>query len=100
MHGPFFSSDMLYSMRRLVLESVLLTATFAAAPITAQTLSETDVVSRLTSDLLPLKLAVASDEPLKDHVYSLAELQSLETYSQSQAMKPFRTTWPSSNFNT
>jgi hypothetical protein len=32
---------------------------------------------------------VASDDPLKDHIYTPTELQSVETYSQSQAMEVF-----------
>lgn len=62
-----------------------------AVTVTAQSVSDEDIVAKLTSDLLALKLAVASDEPLKDDAYTPAELQSIETYSQSQAMKPFET---------
>lgn len=58
--------------------------------VTAQPISDGETVAKLVSDLLPLKLAVASEEPLKDGVYNAAELQSLETYSQSQAMKVFQ----------
>ncbi len=60
-------------MRRLfLLVPLVLTFAYGAPPV-----PETDIVARLTADLLPLKLAVASDEPLKDDVYTQAELQSL-----------------------
>jgi hypothetical protein len=75
---------MLSGMRRLFLAPFLLAAAVAAQPI-----SHDEIVAKLTADLLPLKLAVASDDPLKDDVYTPAELQSVETYSQSQAMKAF-----------
>lgn len=71
-------------MWRLFLAPIL-----AAAVLPAQPIRHDEIVARLTSDLLALKLAVASDEPLKDGVYTPAELQSVETYSQSQAMKAF-----------
>lgn len=69
-------------MRLVFLAPLLLAATVAAQPP-----SDGEIVAKLVADLLPLKLAVASDDPLKDDVYTSAELQSVETYSQSQAMK-------------
>jgi len=75
---------MLSNVRRLLLSLLLLVVTVAA-----QSAKDRDLVVKLISDLLPLKLAVASDEPLKDDVYTSAELQSVQTYSQSQAMMPF-----------
>src|SRR5690349_15121219 len=75
---------MLSIMRRLLLSSLLCVATVAGQPTTND-----QIVAKLVSDLLPLKLAVASDDPLKDDLYTPTELQSAETYSQSQAMKTF-----------
>jgi hypothetical protein len=72
-------------MRRLLLGPLLFVATVAAQPTI-----DDQIVAKLVSDLLPLKLAVASEEPLKDNVYTPTELQSVETYSQSQAMKRFQ----------
>jgi len=73
-------------MRRLLLLPLL-----TAATITAQSMNDEEIVAKLTSDLMALKLAVASGEPLKDDAYTPTELQSVETYSQSQAMKRFET---------
>jgi hypothetical protein len=71
-------------MRRRLLSPLLLVAALAGQPK-----PDDQIVAKLASDLLPLKLAVASDEPLKDDVYTHTELQSVETYSQSQTMKAF-----------
>jgi hypothetical protein len=71
-------------MRRLFLIPLL-----CAVTVLAQSGSDEDMIAKLTSDLLALKLAVASDEPLKDDPYTPTELQSVETYSQTQAMKRF-----------
>lgn len=71
-------------MRVLFVCPLLLAPIAAAQPPTGAA-----IVAKLVSDLLPLKLAVCSDDPLKDDVYTRNELQSVETYSQSQAMKPF-----------
>src|SRR5690242_11133697 len=71
-------------MRRLSLGLLLCAATLAG-----QRTTDDQIAAKLIADLLPLKLAVASDEPLKDDVYTPTELQSVETYSQSQAMKTF-----------
>src|SRR5437879_6518295 len=72
---------------KLLLMSLLLPALiWSAAPVTRG-----DIVTKLTSHLVRLKLAVAADEPLKAEVYTKAELQSLATYSQNQAIRPFET---------
>ena len=63
-------------MRRLFLIPLL-----CASTVAAQSGSDEDIVAKLTSDLLALKLAVASDEPLKDDPYSCTETQSRETYA-------------------
>ena len=73
-------------MKLLVISLVLPALSWSAAPVT-----RTDIIARVTSHLLRLKLAVAADEPLKDEVYTSAELQSLATYSQNQAIRPFQT---------
>lgn len=74
---------MLGIVRSRVLCLLLLPAIAAAQP------NDAGIAAKLASDLLALKLAVASDEPLKDDPYTPVELQSVETYSQSQAMKSF-----------
>jgi hypothetical protein len=78
--------DILSGMWRLFACPLLLAATLAA-----DSTDDKEIVAGLVADLLPLKLAVGWDEPLKDEVYTSAELQSVETYSQSQAMKSFGT---------
>ena len=71
-------------MRRLFACPLLVAAITVAQPPT-----DAAIVAKLVSDLLPLKLAVASDDLLKEDAYTQDELQSVETYSQSQATKPF-----------
>lgn len=73
-------------MRRILLW-LLLPAIAPSAPPP----NDAGAVPKFVSDLLPLKDAIAADEPLKYDVYTPAELQSVETYSQSQALRPFTT---------
>jgi hypothetical protein len=83
---PWFGKgrDILSTTGRLSLGLLLCVATAAGQPTT-----DDQIIAKLVSDLLPLKLAVASDDPLKDDIYTPTELQPVETYSESQAMKVF-----------
>jgi hypothetical protein len=53
----------------------------------AQTVDNTQIVGRLTADLLGMKDAVTASDPLKDEVSTTTELQSLITYSQGKVIR-------------
>jgi hypothetical protein len=55
----------------------------------AQTRSTYETISRMTADLLPLKDALTSTEPLKES-YTWDELRSLVTVSQNRVIQAFR----------
>ena len=76
---------MLILMPVLFVLPLLLLLGYSASPV-----SDEEMAGILTEDLVKLKLAVKSDEPLKDEEYTAQELRSLATYSQNQAMKPFQ----------
>ena len=61
-----------------------------ATSLPAQIPDAVQIVSKMTSDLLPLKSALISSEPLKDDVYTPAELQSLVTYSQHKVIQSYQ----------
>jgi len=61
-----------------------------ATLIHAQMASDTGTVPRITSELLHLNSVLISSEPLKDEIYTPAELQSLVTWSQHKIMQAYQ----------
>jgi hypothetical protein len=55
----------------------------------AQPRPDAAIVNKLTSDLLPLKDVLTSDEPLRDGIYGMSDLQSLVTYGQNKVIRAY-----------
>jgi hypothetical protein len=63
----------------------LLTAILHAQPV-----DNAGIVVKMTTDLLPLKSAMPSSEPLKDDVFTRAELESLVKGTQRQIIQSWQ----------
>jgi len=57
-----------------------------ATSLYSQSAGDAGIVARITGDLLPMKSALTTSEPLQEGVYKDAELQSLVTYSQNKVI--------------